>query len=206
MRRQTIGIIVAALIALTGLGVAGYVYYADQNQQAATNGSSNTSGEPDKDGSQTTPAGTSTDQPDQPKTYKVSVFFSKHPESDDDPSKVFPVTRTSPDLGVGRFAISELLKGPTAAESAQGYFSTATFRTGSESTCGGDDFTLKIEGGTATLKFCRQFDHRGVVADGQADSILKATLRQFSTVKKVVILNPQNNCEFDLSGQNLCLQ
>lgn len=139
------------------------------------------------------------------KTYPVSVFFSKRPDSDNDPGKVFAVARTSPDLGVGTFAISELLKGPTETEKAQGYFTTVRVRSG-ESNCGGEDFTLMIENGTATLRFCRQFDHLGVVADGQAESELKATLKQFSTVQKVVILNRDNNCEFDLSGMNLCKQ
>lgn len=147
--------------------------------------------------------GSSTTQP--PKTYKVSVYFSKHPDSDDDPSKTFPVSRTSSDLGVAKFAITELLKGPSASEVNQGFFTTARLRD-SKSTCSGKDFTLSIANNSATLKFCKQFDHLGVVADGQAESEIKATLLQFSSVKKVIILNPDGNCEFNLSGQNLCLQ
>lgn len=138
-------------------------------------------------------------------TYPVSVFFSRHPESDDNPARTFAVSRTAPDLGVARFAITELLKGPTAQETNQGYFTTARLRPGTSS-CAPQDFTISIKNGTATLQFCRQFDHLGVVADGQADSTLQATLRQFSTVSKVIILNPSGDCEFDLSGMNLCKQ
>ncbi|OYW44641.1 hypothetical protein B7Z28_00050, partial [Candidatus Saccharibacteria bacterium 32-45-3] len=70
-------------------------------------------------------------------------------------------------------------------------------------TCAGD-FSLKIKEGVATLQFCKPFDHLGVVADGQADSTLKATLKQFDGVQKVIILNSGGDCEFDLSGMNLC--
>lgn len=139
------------------------------------------------------------------RAYTVSVYWSKHPDSDNDPSKTFAVSRTSADLGVGSAAITQLLKGPTAAESAQGYFTTVRLRAGT-STCGGNDFSLSMSGSIATLRFCRPFDHLGVVADGQASSEITATLKQFSSVQKVIILNSQGNCEFDLSGENRCLQ
>lgn len=133
----------------------------------------------------------------------IKVFFSKHPESDNDPSRVFAVSRTSPDTGVARAAIRELLTGPTQAERDQGYFSTIRLRDDA-SNCDGQDFTLSIDNGTATLQFCRTFDHLGSVADGQAESSLNATLMQFSSVDKVVILTKNGDCEFDLSGMNLC--
>lgn len=140
-----------------------------------------------------------------PKIYEVFVYFSKHPQSDNDPSATFPVKRTSTDLGLARVAIIQLLAGPTAAEKTEGYFSQARLRVAA-SNCGGEDFTIHIINGTATLKFCKPFDHVGEISDGQADSEIKATLKLFSSVSKVIILNYQGNCEFDLSGQNLCLQ
>jgi hypothetical protein len=155
---------------------------------------------PTSDTSQTTPPAENTD-----KTYPVQVFYSKHPESDDDPSKVFPVSRTASDLGLGKTAMTELLKGPSATEQSQGYFTTVRLREG-PSSCNDQDFTLDITNGVATLQFCKQFDHLGVVADGQADSEIKATLTQFDTVNKVIILNTAGDCEFDLSGMNLCKQ
>src|SRR5262249_22536893 len=48
----------------------------------------------------------------------VKAFFSKHPQSDSDPSKVFSVGRTAHSLAVATFATQQLLIGPTAAESA----------------------------------------------------------------------------------------
>lgn len=153
-------------------------------------------------------SGTSTTDSNKPpepaKTYPVSVYFSKHPDSDDDPAKTFPVQRVSPDLGVATFVMTELIKGPSAAETVEGYFTTIGFREGPVA-CDGD-FKLSIAEGVARLQFCKLFDHRGVVADGQADSEIKATLRQFDTVKRVVILNSRSNCEFDLSGEDLCLR
>ena len=140
-----------------------------------------------------------------PTLHQLSVYFSKHPESDNDPSATFAVSRSTTDNGVGKFVIGELLKGPTPAEAGAGYFTTARLRS-SDSNCGGPDFTLDINDSVAILKFCRTFDHLGVVADGQADSELRASLLQFSNIKRVMILNSSGNCEFDLSGLELCKQ
>lgn len=154
----------------------------------------------------TTPTDTSaTTTPTAPAPHQLSVFFSKHPESDNDPSAIFAVSRSTTDSSVGTFVINELLKGPTPAEASAGYFTTARLRSG-DSNCGGPDFTLDVNDTVAILKFCRPFDHLGVVADGQAASELKASLLQFSTIKRVMILNSNGNCEFDLSGLELCKQ
>lgn len=190
--------IIYSLLTLAVIGVGmyvGYSYLSRPNQQAAPTTSV-------QNPAASTPT---TDTTPTAKIYSVAVYFSRHPQSDDDPSLTFAVARTSPDTGVGTFAISELLKGPSASESTQGYFTTARLRSGT-STCDGKDFTLSISNGVATLQFCKPFDHLGVVADGQADSEIKASLKQFSTVQKVVILNSAGDCEFNLSGLNLCKQ
>lgn len=195
--RRVLFVVSTVLILAVIAGVGWYFTAGPRNDTTQTSPTPpTTSSNPPQQGSSTTP---------EPQTYTVSVYFSKHPESDDDPSKTFPVKRTSPDLGVATFAITELLKGPSVDETNRGYFTTARLRAG-DSTCGGKDFTISITNSIATLKFCRPFDHLGVVADGQADSEIKSTLLQFETIKKVIILNQQGNCEFDLSGQNLCLQ
>jgi hypothetical protein len=138
-------------------------------------------------------------------SYPVLVYFSKHSESDNNPNLTFPVERVAKNLGVARYAVSQLFQGPTAAERDGGYFNAAKLRAGLN-TCGEADFNLTIAGGTAKLQLCKPFDHLGVVSDGQADSEIKATLKQFTGINKVIILNSSGNCEFDLSGQNLCLQ
>jgi hypothetical protein len=139
--------------------------------------------------------------------FPVSVFFSRHPDSDEDPAATFPVERVAPDAGVARFAIEQLLAGPAADEAAAGYFSVWSALTyGSNSDCGGQIFSIDIASGVATVSFCVTVALLGVVADGQASSALTATLEQFATIDRVVILNHMGDCMFDLSGMNLCLR
>jgi hypothetical protein len=198
-------ILIAGIIALLVIagGLTAYLMFpksthtpSSSNQQTSQETTSPmSSGQSDKSTPSMTP----------PVTYSLNVYFSKHTESDNDPSKTFPVSRTAPDLGVAAFAISELLKGPTSTEQGRGYFSTTRLRSG-QSNCDGQDFTLSISQNVVTLRFCRVFDHLGVISDGQSESEIKATLMQFSTITKVVILNSSGDCEFNLSGMNACKQ
>ncbi len=150
-----------------------------------------------------------------PGHYPVQVFFSRHPESDDDPSQVFPVQRVSPDTGVATFALKELLLGPTAEEQAQGYYSEFVGNFGSENVCSDQskDFTLSLdhrgdrsEPGTATVKFCRQVLIPGDLSGFRMETMVKQTLLQFSNIKEVVILTYNGHCFDDLRGEDLCLQ
>ena len=158
---------------------------------------------------QTSPPASQTDTGQPPATvpqgYAVNVYFSKHPDSDNDPTKTFPVKRTAPTLAVATYAISQLIAGPTSDEAALGLYSTVKVRNDASS-CGGQDFKLTIASGTATLQFCRTFDAIGTMSDATAQEAIKATLLQFATVKKVIILSKTGNCQFDMSGQNLCLE
>lgn len=153
-----------------------------------------------------TPAATPTATPAaSPTAIAVKVFFSKRPDSENDPSKVFAVERVSPTLGVAKFAVQQLVAGPSAAEQAQGLFSEWTKLTLSgSSNCAGEDFTIAIQNQVATIKFCRQVQLLGVLSDARADSALKATLGQFPNVGKVVILDRNDRCLFDASGQDRC--
>ncbi len=196
MRTRTIIFIALSIIVIAASGFLGYQYYKNRQPSQAQ---PTTTQETNQETKQPTESSTNTE----PQKYAVKVYFSKHPDSDDDPSKVFALNRSSTDVKVGTFAITEMIIGPTSAEQSEGYFTTVKIRSG-DSNCNGQDFTLNIENTVATLKFCRQFDHLGSVADGQAESALKTTLMQFNSVKKVVILNRDNDCEFNLSGMNLC--
>lgn len=73
-----------------------------------------------------------------------------------------------------------------------------------ESNCAGEDFTTSIEDQVATIKFCREVFLIGSLADARGESELRATLTQFPTVSKVIILNREDRCLFDLSGLDLC--
>ncbi len=140
-----------------------------------------------------------------PQGYAVQVYFSKHPDSDNDPTKTFTVDRTSPTSAIATYAISQLIAGPTSNEAALGLYSTVKVRNDT-SNCGDKDFKLTIADGVARLQFCRTFDAIGTMSDATAQETIKATLLQFATIKKVIILSKTGNCQFDMSGLNLCLQ
>lgn len=146
--------------------------------------------------------------------YPVKVYFSKHPDSDNDPKAVFPVNRTSPTLGVATFALEELLRGPTQAEQNQGYYSPFSGQLALQSYCSGAfrdfDITLdhrgaQVETGTATVKFCRRVDIPGDLAGFRMMATVTATLTQFANIKRVVVLTYRGDCFNDLQGQNACL-
>jgi hypothetical protein len=154
------------------------------------------------------------------KGYPIKVFFSKTPESENSaPSKVFAVDRVSPTPQVETFAVQLLIAGPTPEERAAGYYSELNGLFNGTSQCpslgpvGGPDFTLSLnmkgttpEQGTATLKFCRVSLSGGIGVDARVNAELSATLLQFPSIKKLVVLNLQSHCFGDMSGQDLCLK
>ncbi|HEV2237861.1 MAG TPA: hypothetical protein VGR57_14475 [Ktedonobacterales bacterium] len=154
----------------------------------------------------TVPAPTATAVPPTAATsYPVKVFFSRHPETDSNVSAVFPVSRISPTLGVGTYAIQQLIAGPTAAEAASGYFTELTAALSGASNCGGPDFTYAISGNVGTLTFCKQTQLAGDLVGARIQAEIVATLTQFGNVTKVIILNSGGHCFNDLSGADMCL-
>ncbi|MEV0591238.1 GerMN domain-containing protein [Nonomuraea cavernae] len=124
----------------------------------------------------------------------VKVYFSK---GHDIPGKVVAVTRTAPDQGVARFAVEQLIAGPTKAERRRGLHSELTGRLRGTSTCGGADFTIKIKNNRATLRFCRTVLGNGIGSDARVLHMIDTTLKQFKTVRKVVTLDKDGRCLFD---------
>ena len=152
-------------------------------------------------------------------SYQMKVYFSKFPESETNFAAVFPVGRTSPTLGVATFSIQLLIAGPTVDERNKGYFSELNSLFTGPSTCsaphptGGPDFQLALnkkgsqtEQGTATLQFCRATASPGIGADARVQAEITTTLKQFTTIKKVVILDQNGHCFGDGSGQDRCLK
>ena len=135
----------------------------------------------------------------------IQVFFSREPDSAYDFAAVFPVMRTAPDSGVARAALNALIAGPTPEEAADGYYSELGQMLDGQSTCGGQDYTIRIEAGTATVQFCRWVVSAGVGQDARVLNTVGATLRQFATVERVRLLGREGNCLFDESGLNRCL-
>ena len=152
-------------------------------------------------------------------SYPIKVFFSKFPESVNTNSAVYPVGRSSPTIAVATFSIQLLIAGPTLSERGAGYFTELNTMLSGSSYCsaplpvGGPDFTLTLnkkgtvpETGTATLKFCRAINSGGIGADARVQAEINATLKQFTNIKKVVILTKDGHCFADASGMDLCLR
>lgn len=147
-----------------------------------------------------------------PAGVPVKVFFSKHPETDSNPVAVFPVNRVSPDTGVIRYAITQLIAGPTASEKSSGYYTPLTAALTGASNCGGPDFQVARdvrgatpEVGTVTLRFCRTVSLSGDLTGGVIAAEITQTILQFPNNAKVVILTKDGGCFNDLSGRNNCL-
>lgn len=142
----------------------------------------------------------------------VKVFFPK--TSDPALDHVYSVTRFVTPPATATYAEQLVIAGPTLAEqNAYGVFSEVNEILTGVSNCQTRDFKItanhkgpKPETGTFTYQFCRDTQSAGIGQDARVTSQIKATLLQFSTVKKVVILTKGGNCFGDESGMNLCLK
>jgi hypothetical protein len=145
--------------------------------------------------------------------YPVRVYFSKHPQSDQNATAVFAVRRISPTLAVATFALGQLVVGPTRTETKAGYYSALAGLLHGPSDCGGPAVRIMlnrrgttVEPGTATVRFCRRSMSGGIFDDVRVQSEISKTLTQFPSIKRVVILNKFGQCFGDLSGRNTCLR
>lgn len=136
-------------------------------------------------------------------SQRLKVFFPKNPGQQKNLSYVEPVWRQTSNPGVAQFAIEQVITGPTNQEKKQGFLSP--IRLQGASNCG-KDFTLSISAGVARLKFCKQVISGGIGDDARATSSINATLKQFPTVRSVIILNRDGSCFGDMSGENRCLR
>jgi hypothetical protein len=139
----------------------------------------------------------------------VQIYFSRNPESLNDFTAVFPVTRdvAPAGQGVAGAAVQALIDGPTPAERAQGYFSDfGAIIVGGVSTCKGPDFVFWVQAGVATVQLCLATSSAGVGQDARAQAEIEATLAQFPGIQRVRVLSSNGHCLFDQSGLDLCLQ
>jgi hypothetical protein len=132
---------------------------------------------------------------------KVQVFFPKR--NSEDFTYVEPVWRTTSSLGLAQFSIEQLISGPTSQEKARSLIAPIQLR--GSSNCG-KDFTLSISNGVANLRFCKSVLSSGTGDDGRQKSSINATLKQFSTINSVILLDRNGNCLGDQSGENTCLK
>lgn len=115
-------------------------------------------------------------------TTRVRLFYSNAGRgSDRDCAKVFAVTRRIPKTpAIAEAALNELLAGPTGAEQGKGY--------GSEIPSGTRLRDITIEQGVARADFSSELNSAaGACRVTAIRSQIERTLRQFPTVKSVVI-------------------
>jgi hypothetical protein len=149
----------------------------------------------------------------QPAGQAVVVYFSKHPDSDSNVNAVFSVNRFSPDLGVAKYSLQQLIAGPTTAESATGFYTELSASLSGVSNCGGADFQLYpnhkgtsvAEAGTMTIKFCRTVQLAGDLTGARIAAEINKTMLQFSNIHKVITLTKDGGCFNDFQGANACL-
>lgn len=135
------------------------------------------------------------------RSQQVRVFFPKNSRAD--LGYVEPVLRQTSSSRVAQFALEQVITGPSNSEKRQGFVAPISFR--GASNCGGD-FTLAINSGVARVQFCRLVRSAGVGDDARILSSVTTTLRQFPSVRSVVVLDQSGNCLGDMSGENRCLR
>ncbi len=123
-----------------------------------------------------------------PNSFPIKVFFSRFPDSLNKFNAVFPVDRSSPSIAVATFSIQLLIAGPTLSERSAGLFS---------------EFNSILIGPS---RLCRATSSPGVGADARILAEINATLKQFSNIKKVVVLTQNGHCFAGVSGQDRCLK
>ncbi|MGK7925301.1 MAG: hypothetical protein AB4290_08645, partial [Spirulina sp.] len=123
--------------------------------------------------------------------YRVKVYFPNN-------GSIESVVRETNSSGVAKFAIAQLLQGPADSEKEKGLREAIALQ--GNSNCG-EDFAIAIAEKVAKLRFCRE-----VVSPiaPQVNQAIAATLKQFSTVEKVAILDRNGKCLG--RGDNSCLQ
>ena len=153
--------------------------------------------------------------------YALNVFFSKPNATNNVFGATFSVKRVAPLVGhttslasLASYAIQQLIVGPTSAERRAGFESILQQAIFGKSTCAGEQnfiLTLDKKGtltrpGVATIKFCRQIFSAGIGMDAGIRAEVESTLKQFPSIKRVVILSSEGHCFGDASGDDFCLR
>jgi len=106
---------------------------------------------------------------------------------------------------VATFSVEQIIIGPTqievTAKNLRPTFGEGAFvKFSSTSNCSGKDFSITVTEGDATVKFCRTTVLSGDSSGNIVSQQITNTLKQFSSVKQVRVLNKAGNCFDDLSG------
>lgn len=133
----------------------------------------------------------------------VNIHLAHQERTPEDFTNLDVVERTTERSDVAAFSVEEMISGPTEEEADQGLYSELEVEPDSQSSCGGDDFQLEVEEGTFLVRMCRPTQNYG---SGESDSIAVAqiaqTFSQFPDVEQTVVLDHEQRCFGDTSGQN----
>ena len=151
----------------------------------------------------------------------ITVYFSKTMAAGGPWGATFPLKRAEPVLNhvasvgdLASYAIQQLIAGPTKSELFAGYSSIVQHALFGRSTCAGQqNFILSVDEqgmqpkvGTVTIRLCRRISAAGVGVDAGIRAEIGSTLKQFPSLKNVVILTSDGHCFGDESGADFCLR
>lgn len=126
----------------------------------------------------------------------VNIYFSKDPESYDDPEFTGFVRRMyEDDQNLVIFVINELIKGPSLTEQREDNLFSELELTG-ESNCGGDNYEYSILNSSLELQFCKEIISSGVLMDARIKSFIEKTLLELDLFDEVVLLDRNDNVLF----------
>ena len=175
----------------------------NQSEQKDTNQS--TSETTEKTSTSTTTTITETINNDEVTTVKVYLFDENKFNTEDEINYFTIVTRETSRKDIATFAVEEIIKGPNDSEKAQNLkptFGENTFvEFNSDSNCSGNDFKINIENKKATVEFCKSTLLAGDMSGSLITDQITQTLKQFSTIDTVRVLNESGSCFNDMSGE-----
>jgi hypothetical protein len=138
---------------------------------------------------------------------EITVYYFDRDKFDipDNTDYLTAVSRSTTRKDVATYSIEQIVSGPLVDEQNQ-YNLGDTFGESSfvefvgNSNCDGKDFTVRISNGRATVQFCKETLLSGDMSGSIVEEQIRRTLKQFSTIDEVQILNIDGNCFNDMAG------
>lgn len=127
---------------------------------------------------------------------KIHVYFSKNGQT-----HLAPAVRNKPESGLIAFTLTEILRGPSTEEKAQGL--TSTWRFSGENGCDTNStFRFNVEGNLLKVTMCKGFT--GTDVSKYIESV-KVSLIEQGSAQKVAVLDANGKCLGETGAANKCL-
>jgi len=135
----------------------------------------------------------------------VNIHFGDEERTPQDPVDLAVIERSTSRNDLIAYTLEEMIAGPTEEEQQDGLYSELILAADSESNCDGD-FRIDNDETTFVVQLCRDTENYN---DNDANIVTIAqilqTMSQFPDAEDVVILDRDDNCFGDTSGDNDCL-